>query len=96
MLLSAMPPAGIALLAPSKASASCTNDPVIGLLRQHTVSLENDTNDWEKIERDVSSCPPKVSTREGALECLRVALRIDNMGSFETALVSSALAYFQQ
>jgi hypothetical protein len=34
-------------------------------------------------------------TREGALECLRSALRVDGMGKFENALVTAALKYFQ-
>jgi len=60
------------------------------------MSLENETHEWMDIERDVSSSPPIISTHEGALECLRFVLKIDNLGSFETALVSSALAFFQQ
>lgn len=95
MLLSAMPPAGIALLAPAKASASVTNEPVIGLLLQHTMSLENDTDEWKEIEREIVSSPPSILTREGALECLRSALRVDGMGKFENALVTAALKYFQ-
>jgi hypothetical protein len=59
------------------------------------MSLENDTDEWKEIEREVSSSPPSILTREGALECLRSALRVDGMGKFENALVTAALKYFQ-
>lgn len=95
-LLSAVPPAGIAILTATPVSSSFTVDPVIGLLRQHRLSLENETDDWKGIEHELSARPPVVTTREVAIECLRTALRIDNMGSFETALVSSALDYLQR
>ncbi|KQV27849.1 hypothetical protein ASC97_05655 [Rhizobium sp. Root1203] len=90
------PAAGVALLTGSKASALSTHEPVIGLLQRHKVTLAENSPECLEIEKWISENPPVVQTTEGALQCLRSALRVDNMDGFESALVSSALKFLER